>query len=410
MTERLKKMLKDLPSLILSFLLAVAVWISAVTAADPNESRQYPQPVAVEVLGLDPGLSLIGDIPETVNVTMTAPSSTWNILLTTPNVVQVYLDLSGKKAGDYEVKIKTQLEVRPVDIVSVEPAYVSIHLENSSSVSVPIELAAQGEPATGYNLGDPSFSESVANITGPESLVTQIARVIAPVNVEQAKQTLTQEVKLRAVDQDGKTIENLSIAPESVMVTLPIEPQGGYRNVAVKAIVSGQLEPGYRLANISVLPPTVTVFSEDSQLVSQLPGYIETSVISIANAKSDIDIGVSLKLPSGMTVVGDQTVTVHIGITPIENSITIQNIKVEVVGLPDGMLATISPEYVSVIVSGPLYLLNQLTSTQVHVSVDLTGKQAGTYQLIPLAEINISELRIESILPGTIEIIISQKQ
>jgi YbbR domain-containing protein len=241
-------------------------------------------------------------------------------------------------------------------------------------------------------------------------MVARIARVVTPINVEQAIQTLTQEVKLKAVDQDGATIENLSIAPASVTVTLPIEPQGGYRNVAVKAIVSGQLEPGYRLANISVLPPTVTVFSENTQLVSQLPGYIETSVISIANAKSDIDIGVSLKLPSGVTVVGDQTVTVHIGITPIENSITIQNIQVEVVGLPDGMNATISPEYVSVIVSGPLYLLNQLTSTQVHVSVDLTDKQPGTYQLIPLAEINISELRIESILPGTIEIIISHKK
>ncbi len=410
MTDRLKKWLKDLPTLILSFLLAVAVWISAVTASDPNETRQYPLPVNVEVLGLDPGLSLVGDIPDTVTVTMTAPSSTWNTLLNTPGVVSAFLDLSGKSVGDYEIKIKGQVEVRPVDIVSMDPAYVSIHLENASSVTLPIELVAQGQPATGYNIGEPSFSESVANITGPESLVAQIIHVTAPVNVEQAIQTLTQEVKLRAVDQEGKSIENLSIAPASVMVTLPIEPQGGYRNVAVKAIVSGQLEPGYRLSNISVLPPTVTVFSEDSKLVGQLPGYIETSVISIAAAKSDIDIGVSLKLPSGVTVVGDQTVTVHIGITPIENSVTLQNIKVEVVGLPDGMTATISPEYLSVIVSGPLYLLNQLTSTQVHVSVDLTGKQAGTYQLIPLGDVSISELRIESILPGTIEIIISPKQ
>ncbi|MGB8252491.1 MAG: CdaR family protein, partial [Anaerolineaceae bacterium] len=400
----------DLPTLLLSFLLAVAVWISAVTAADPNETRQYPHPVIVEVLGLDPGLSLVGDIPETVNVTMTAPSSTWNTLLISPDIVKAFLDLSGKKAGDYEVKIKTQLGVRPVDIVLVDPASVSIHLENSSSVSMQIVLAAQGQPATGYNIGDPSFSESVANVNGPESLVAQIAQVVAPVKVEQAIQTLSQEVTLRAVDKEGNPIDNLSIAPVSVMVTLPIEPQGGYRNVAVKAIVSGQLEPGYRLSNISVLPPTVTVFSEDSQLVGQLPGYIETSVISIVAAKSDIDIGVSLKLPPGVTVVGDQTVTVHIGITPIENSVTIQNIKVEVVGLPDGMTATISPEYLSVIVSGPLNLLNQLTSTQVHVSVDLTGKQAGTYQLTPLANISISELRIESILPGTIEIIISPKQ
>jgi YbbR domain-containing protein len=410
MTDGLKKWLKDLPTLILSFLLAVAVWISAVTAADPNETRQYPMPVRVEVLGLDPGLSLIGEIPETVTVKMTAPSSTWTMLLNTTDVVKAFIDLSGKKVGDYEIKIKTQLETRPVDIVSVEPAYVSIHLENSSSVNMPIKLTAEGEPAIGYHLGNPTFSETVANITGPESLIAQVSQVTAKINVEQAIQTLSQEVKLQAIDEDGKPIDNLSIAPDNVTITVPIEPEGGYRNVAVKAIVSGQLAPGYRLTNITVLPPTVTVFSEDTQLVGQLPGYIETSVISIAAAKSDIDIGVSLKLPSGVTVVGDQTVTVHIGITSIENSITIQSIKVEVVGLPDGMTATISPEYVSVIVSGPLYLLNQLTSTQVHVSVDLTGKQAGTYQITPDAGVTISELRIESILPGTIEIIVSPKQ
>ncbi len=206
------------------------------------------------------------------------------------------------------------------------------------------------------------------------------------------------------MDADGDPVQNISIAPASVTVTLPVEPQSGYRNLAVKAVVAGQLAPGYRLSNISVMPPTVTIYSEDYDLVAQLPGYVETSVISIASAKSEIDMGVSLKLPSGVTVVGDQTVTVHIGISPIENSITIQNIRVELVGIPDNMSAVASPEYVSVIVSGPLYLLNKLTSAQVFVSIDVSGKQAGTYQFTPSIEVTIAELRVESILPGTIEI------
>jgi YbbR domain-containing protein len=403
-TDWFKKFLKDLPTLILSFLLAVAVWISAVSAADPNDTRQYPEAVKVEVLGLDPELSLVGDIPETVIVTVTSPSSIWNTLLATPDVVKAYLDLSDKKVGDYEVKIKTQVDARPVEVVSVEPAIVSVHLEKSAAVSLSVELMTQGEAATGYDIGTPTFSESTANITGPESQIAQIDKVIAPINIEGALQTLSQEVRLRAVNKEGGTIDNISIAPNSVTVTLPVESLSGYRNLAVKAVVSGQLAAGYRLTNISVLPPTVTVYSADTELVTQLPGYIETAVISITSAKSDIDMGVSLKLPSGITVVGDQTVSVHIGISPIENSVTIQNIKVELIGLPAGMQAVISPEYVSVIVSGPLNLLNQLTSAQVHVSVDVTGKQVGTYQLTPIVEVTISELRIESILPGTIEI------
>jgi YbbR domain-containing protein len=404
MTDWLKKLIKDLPTLILSFLLALAVWISAVTAADPNDTRTFPEPVTVEVLGLDPSFSLVGDIPETVTVTLTAPNSIWDSLITSPEVIKAYVDLSDKAAGDYEVKITAQVDARPAEVVAVEPALVSVHLERSATVSLPVTLSPQGDAATGYDLGTPSYNESQANITGPESLVSQVVQVIAPVNVTGALQTLTKEVKLRAVDLNGNNVENVSITPATVNVTLPIEPQGGYRNLAVKAIVAGQLAPGYRLSNISVMPPTVTIYSDDTELVAQLPGYVETSVISIASAKSDIDMGVTLKLPSGVTVVGDQTVTVHIGISPIENSITIQNIPVEVVGLPDNMTAIVSPEYISVIISGPLNLLNQLTSAQIHVSVDVSGKQAGTYQFTPSIELTIAELRVESILPGTIEI------
>jgi len=409
MMDWMKKMARDLPTLILSFLLALAVWISAVTAADPNDTRAFPQPVTVEVLGLDPSFSLVGDIPESVTVTITAPNSIWNSLITSPHVIKAYVDLSDKAAGDYEVKITAQVDARPAEVVAIDPALVRIHLEKSAAVSLPVTLAPQGDVAIGYDLGTPIFNESLANITGPESLVTQVVQVIAPINVTGALQTLTKEVKLRAVDKNGNVVDNISIAPVSVNVTLPIEPQGGYRNLAVKAIVAGQLAPGYRLANISVIPPTVTIYSNDTALVAKLPGYVETSVISIASAKSDIDMGVTLKLPSGVTVVGDQTVTVHIGISAIENSITIQNIPVEVVGLPENMTAVVSPEYISVIISGPLNLLNQLTSAQIHVRVDVSGKQAGTYQFTPSIEITIAELRVESILPGTIEIHLSVK-
>lgn len=409
MTNWLKKTLKDLPTLVLSFLLAVAVWISAVTDTDPNETRLYPDLVKVEVLGLDPELSMVGDIPDNVSVTLTAPTSTWNTILASADAIKAYLDLSDKKSGDYEINIKAQVDIRPVEVVSVEPAWVRVHLEKSDTISLPIVLAPIGEAATGYKLGIPSFSDNVAIVSGPESLIATVDQVVAQINITGALQAISQDIKLRAVDLEGNTLEGISIAPESVTVTLPVEPQSGYRNLAVKVVVSGQLAPGYRLTNISVLPPTVTVYSQDTELVEKLPGYLETSAVSIAAAKSDINIEASLKLPSGLTIVGDQTVLVHIGITPIETSVTIQNVKVEVVGLADGMTALISPEYISVIVSGPLYLLNQLTSGQVHVSVDVSGRQAGMYQLTPVAEVTISDLRIESILPGTIEIQLTTK-
>jgi hypothetical protein len=39
--------------------------------------------------------------------------------------------------------------------------------------------------------------------------------------------------------------------------------------------------------------------------------------------------------------------------------------------------------------------------------VDMTGTSVGTYQRTPKVELTIPELNVESILPGTIEVVIS---
>jgi YbbR domain-containing protein len=67
----------------------------------------------------------------------------------------------------------------------------------------------------------------------------------------------------------------------------------------------------------------------------------------------------------------------------------------------------ISPATVDVIVSGPLPLLDTLTRQDISVTVDLTNLAAGTYQLSPAVEILVSDVVVESILPGTIEVVIS---
>jgi len=41
---------KNFSSLLWALLLSVAVWIAAVTAADPDDQRVYPKPVPIEIV------------------------------------------------------------------------------------------------------------------------------------------------------------------------------------------------------------------------------------------------------------------------------------------------------------------------------------------------------------------------
>jgi hypothetical protein len=166
------------------------------------------------------------------------------------------------------------------------------------------------------------------------------------------------------------------------------------------------------LTNISVYPPNITVFAETPALVENLPGYVETQPIVLDNMKNDISIPAELNLPEGVSLVGNQVVMVIASIEPIESSLTISRISIITTGLAEGYTVKISPEFVDALLSGPLPVLDVLKSQEIQVIIDLTGKGLGTYQVTPIVQINTGqinsgEIRVESIIPGTIEVVIS---
>ena len=73
---------------------------------------------------------------------------------------------------------------------------------------------------------------------------------------------------------------------------------------------------------------------------------------------------------------------------------------------PEELAARISPRTVDVIISGPVPLLDRLTESDVQVQLDLSGVSAGTYQFAPRVDISIAELKVESILPSSIEVVV----
>jgi YbbR domain-containing protein len=189
----------------------------------------------------------------------------------------------------------------------------------------------------------------------------------------------------------------VTIEPSQIRVTQNITQLGGYRNVVVKVITMGQVAGGYRVTNISVFPPAVTLFSDDPGLVDEVPGYVETFPLDLTGVKDDMDLFLSLNLPPGVSVVGDQDVEVQVGIAAIEGSITLENMPVTVIGLSPGLKAEISPQQVDVILSGPLPALDSLRASDVQIIVNVDGLVEGVYQRIPQIDIN-EDIRVQSVL------------
>lgn len=409
MLKLLRKVLRLLPTLLTAFILSLAVWISAVTANDPMVEKAYLNPVPVEIVGQDSNLIITSDLPEQVSLVLSAPQSVWNLPLSESDAVRALVDLSGLDAGTYTLPIQIQIIPQPVRKISHTPETVTITLEPLRVKELPVSLVLRGSPATGYQAGEASINPSVVTVTGPAASVDQVVRVRATLDVNQANQMINRSVALVALDEEDKVVSNVSIVPGEVAISQEVTQRYGYRNVVVKVVATGQVADGYRLTNISVFPPAVTVFSTNPQIVGDLPGFVETMPLDITGAKDDLDVSIGLDLPEGVSVVGDQTeVMVSVGVAAIESSLTLPNIPVEVTGLATGLRATVSPEEVTVIISGPVALLDRLSVSDVRVVVDLTNYTSGTYQLVPEVEILILELRAESILPETIQVTISR--
>ncbi len=402
-----RRFVSNIRTFLLALVLGTAVWVSAVSAADPNEVRAYPKSVPIEIIGQESSLMITNELPTNMDITIRAPHSVWEALTTQDNAVRAILDLSGLGAGEHTVDIKVQVTLRPTQIVLQNPKTVTVDLESLSTTTLPLTLALNGQPAAGYQAGEASLTLKDTVISGPISLVKQAIRARVAVNLDGVRDSIDEPVAIQIIDAKGDVMHGLSINPETVRVKVPISQQGGFRDVAVKVVVQGQIAAGYRLENISVFPPVVTVLGSNPSVVNSLPGVVETQPLDLQDAKQDISTRLSLNLPKDVTLVGAQTVQVQVSITAIQTSLTLLNQPINVTGLGEGLSAEIFPQTVDVIVSGPLPVLDKLASQDVKVTVNVTDLTPGTYQLKPEVQPLNGNVLVESILPGTVEVVLS---
>jgi YbbR domain-containing protein len=392
---------------LLALILGVAVWVSAVSAADPNEVQTFPRPIPIEIVGQDPTLVLTSEVPATIELRLRAPHTVWENLVTQDNSIRAILDLSGLGAGQHNVNIQVQVGPRPTQILLTNPKTVSVDLEAYDTKSLPISLSLTGQPAAGYETGEATIQERQVTVSGPRSLVDEAVGARVAINLDGVHESIANEpVPIQIVDAKNEVVKGLAVNPETVKANVPVSQQSGYRDLAVKVVVNGQQAPGYRLENISVFPLVVTVVSKDPALVNSLPGVVETRPLDLQDAKEDISTRLALDLPEGVTLIGPQTVQVQVSITPIQTSVTLSNLPISVTGVGPGLAAHKFPETADVIISGPVPVLETLTAQDITVTVDVTDLAAGTYQLEPKVH-TPSNVSFESILPGTVEVVLS---
>jgi len=407
--KHIRKLIQSLPTLFSALFFAVIVWIFAVTQADPVETRTYPRPIQMEIIGLGQNLMITNDITQQINLAVRAPSSIHTQLANDINLIDATLDLTGLEPGVHTLTPQVSLGVGPAEIVRISPTSVFVRLDAIITESFPIKLRMIGNPAIGFEVQPPELSNETVLISGPQELIDTIEQVVAEINVTDVTDDVQRMIELVPYDEEELPVTGISLNPSTIQANIPVTQRGGFRTVVVKIITSGQIAPGYRLTNIFAMPPTVTIFSADPNLVDDVPGFIETTPINLNMASEDIEIRVALDLPAGINVVGSQNVTVQIGVEPIQSSVSFNDLPIQIEGLGEDYEVEISPETVDIFISGPLPLLDQLNQDDILVLIDLTDQTPGTYQVTPEVLLEDNQLSVDVIIPSAIEVIITER-
>jgi len=396
---------RNLGLLILALIIGLVIWFTAQYTNDPNEENTT-RPIKLQIHGIDPNYIIVNDFPQDVRVTLQAPSSIWKQIDENPKLIQPIIDLSELGPGVHTLKIKPNIdrELSPIQLVSLDPDEVQIELEELITKQFPIDPKINGDPQLGYEQGELTLKPENVTITGPLSDVNQVKSVQINYDISGVSETQNSSLTVEVLDENGDTINGISISPDETTINLPISLLGGFKNVVVKVDTTGQIADGYRLTNLAVSPPTITVFSEDPRILDRLPGFVDTLPVDLSNLSDDSESSVGLRLPEGVTAVRNPDVLVQISIASIESSETF-SVPVLITGLSPDFDAYIAPELVDVIVAGPINILESLETADVRVLLDLEGLPAGSlYQLTPEVDIIPDQLRAQTTLPETIEV------
>jgi YbbR domain-containing protein len=399
---RWRRLVEQINTIALSILLGLIVWVVAINQENPIIQEIYSERIPVTMRGLPEGLMPIQDLSrETVQVVLQAPRESWDNL--EPSDFSAYIDLSGLEAGVHDVDVGVDVVDPRVAVVGVQRPALRVQLDNVVSKDVPVRVDILDTTAFGYDWQTPVVDPMTVTVSGPETQAAQVTTARVEVSLGNAKSQVESTSPVALINSEGQVVPRVTAEPETAHVVVPVEQWPGRKEVAVRVNLVGQPAAGYRLSSVRVNPSTVVLLG-NADVLAQVPGFVETEPVSLANATAEIQRRVQLIVPEDVTVLEGTAVDLTVSITAIEGGTTVQQRPV-IQGLGPGLEATVALETVDVILSGPLPSLEALGPDDVFVLVDLTGLLPGNHIVTPRVVVPTG-IRAAGVIPETIEVVI----
>lgn len=409
-----KRFLNNWGLKILAFLITVLTWFIVVNADDPEITKPFSgikvQVINEEVVTKNERTyQIVSEDEVTVNVT--AKRSIINRIDNSKIVATADMDdlqLESLIPIKAEIKGRADYQVS----TSAQPGNLKIKIEDEMKKSFPITPVDSGTVRDGSILSGMTANPESITIRGPKSIVENISKVTAEVNVSGLYENTTKEAELFIYDNNNNTVDqtilrtNLNSKPTVAVKLL--------QGKSVPIIIDDSeitVAEGYEYESMSYEPKEVQIVGEKDVL----SGVTRIKIPSLALQEKDLKektestVDISEYLPEGVELAdknaGKIAVTISVKAFDAEsfeiatNAIVVKNLDSSLVEKFETAVD------VEIQLRGPRNLLSNLSLSN-KVSIDLKDyKEAGTYNV----PVKVDVEGVSVVQPVSVEVVLEKK-
>jgi len=369
----LKKILKffttNISAKILALFFSLIIWI--YVASGESKVGNFPGQIPIEVRNVPIGKAVAEDLGA-CQIKIKAPYSVWQNL--SSDSFSAYVDLEGVDIGTHQLDVNVKTNNPAISIIEKNPSKVIVKIEPLTSKKIPVSIKIEGKPSPGYASGEIINEPSEVEAYGAKSVIDSLFNAQGIIKLNNEDSDIEREVTLIAYNNSGQAIKNVNLQPSKIKSKVLINKATNIKTVGIKANVVGDPKENFWVSKIIVYPSVATITGEPEELKNI--EYLETEKINISDLDKSLDKDVELILPEGIALVAGQN-KIKVSVI-ISAEISVKELPATLIY--KGKMGS-TRNTVKVKLSGPIFLLNNLTSDNILVIIDLTGRGSGSYTI-----------------------------
>ncbi len=371
----------------LAVLIALVLWLAIVNVNDPEKTITVSNiPISVTNESAITSRDMVYNVKseQYLNITVSGKRSiVSNLSAEDFRATASLKELSKVNSIPVDVTTKNASLGRKITIVKQSAQTILVDVENVEEKDfTDLVVEYTGKVADGYVAGLSSMSTDEVTVKAPTSIIDKIKKVAVRCSLDGTNTNISKKCPVILYDKNDKEIKSdeIELSDKKIRVNVNVLRAKQVPISTINKDKLGKPADGYVVDDVILSSDSITVYGSEESLDSIESLDIQDD-IDVSDAKGDVtqNIDVTGKLPKGLSVSGESTITVKVVIKKlITRTFEYDASEVSLNDLSSDLDVQLVTKKVKVTLQGEEEVISQLTKDDMAISADLGKVKEGT--------------------------------